>query len=159
MTEARAPRGHHERLERVQRVPRPLDEVFAFFEDARNLEAITPPFLRFRILTSPPITMSAGALIDYRLHLFGVPLRWRTRIESYEPGRSFVDVQIAGPYRLWRHLHEFTPVPGGTEIRDRVDYTLPFGPLGRLVHRAFVKRTLARIFDYRRDTIDRLFRP
>src|SRR5689334_16770332 len=110
------PRRHV--LERAQRVPRPRDEVFAFFEDARNLEAITPAFLRFRVTTPGPIAMAPGARIEYRLSLFGVPFRWRTEIVEYEPGVRFVDVQRAGPYRLWRHLHAFEDAPGGTLVRD-----------------------------------------
>lgn len=140
-------------LERVQIIPRPRAEVFAFFEDAHNLERITPPFLRFRVLTPPPIAMAEGTLIDYRLGLFGVPLRWRTRIESYVPGESFVDVQLRGPYRLWRHTHTFEDVPGGTKMTDRVEYEIPLGPLGAAARAIFVRRTLDRIFDYRRDVI------
>lgn len=146
-------------LERVQIVPRPRAEVFAFFEDAMNLERITPPFLRFRVLTPAPIAMAEGALIDYRLSLFGVPLRWRTRIESYVPGESFVDVQLRGPYRLWRHTHTFEDVPGGTKMTDRVEYEIPLGPLGAAARAIFVRRTLDRIFDYRRDVIAEIYGP
>ncbi len=146
-------------LERTQLVPRPREEVFAFFEDAANLERITPPALRFRIVTPEPIAMGQGTLIDYRLRLFGLPLRWRTLIERYEPPLRFVDLQLSGPYRLWRHLHEFEAVPGGTLMHDRVEYALPFGPLGRAAHAVAVRRTLAHIFDHRRDVIARLFPP
>jgi hypothetical protein len=145
------------RLERVQQIPRPLGEVFAFFSDATNLERITPGFLRFRILTPRPIPIAAGTLIDYELRLYGVPLRWRTRIESFEPGSSFSDVQLRGPYRRWVHRHEFREVPGGTQMRDVVDYELPFGPAGKLAHALFVRRSLERIFDHRRETIAALF--
>jgi hypothetical protein len=144
-------------LERVQRIDRPRDEVFAWFADARNLEAITPGFLRFRILTPTPIEMRAGARIDYALALCGVPLGWRTRITAWEPGARFVDEQERGPYALWRHVHAFADAPGGgTEVRDRVEYREPFGPLGRLAHAAFVARLLDRIFDHRADAIARL---
>jgi len=98
-------RVHH--LERWQRIPRRRDEVFAFFADASNLEAITPPFLHFRILSPLPIEMRPGARIDYALSLGGVPLMWRTRITEWEPGVIFVDEQETGPYRLWRHTHQF----------------------------------------------------
>ena len=135
-------------LERVQILPRPRDEVFAFFEDARNLEAITPPFLRFRVVTPGPITMRAGALIEYRLSLFGLPFGWKTEIEVYEPTRRFADRQLRGPYRVWRHTHTFEDVPGGTRMTDHVEYELPLGPLGDIAHALFVKRTVARIFDY-----------
>jgi ligand-binding SRPBCC domain-containing protein len=140
-------------LERSQHVPRPREEVFRFFADARNLEAITPAFLRFRIATAGPIAMEAGTLIVYRLSLFGLPFRWRTRIEAWEPGIRFVDVQLSGPYRLWRHQHTFEDAPGGTVMRDRVEYELPLGALGAVAHALFVRRALARIFDHRRSAI------
>ena len=144
-------------LERVQTIPRPLGDVFRFFADAFILEAITPPFLRFRVVTPPPIVMAAGTLIDYRLRLFGVPFRWRTRIDRFEPEAGFVDVQVRGPYRLWHHTHAFEALGAGTQMRDRVRYALPLGPLGRLAHAAVVRRTLETIFDYRRDRISELF--
>ncbi len=144
------------RLERTQRVERPLDAVFAFFADAANLEAITPRFLRFRILTPTPVEMRRGARIDYALSLFGVPTRWRTRITEWEPGVRFVDEQEAGPYAVWRHTHEFVPRGDATLVRDVVEYALPLGPLGALAHLLCVRRTLARIFDFRRDAMRRL---
>lgn len=147
------------RLERTQVVPRPLAEVFPFFADAANLERITPASLRFEILTPLPIEMRPGALIDYRIRTNGIPRRWRTLIEVYEPGRRFVDVQLRGPYELWRHLHEFEEAPGGTRILDRVEYALPFGPLGRLVHALFVRRMLEGIFDHRRKVLEEMFGP
>jgi hypothetical protein len=146
-------------LERTQRLPRPRHEVFDFFAAAANLQSITPAFLHFGILTPLPIRMRPGALIDYRLRLFGVPLRWRTRIDTFEPPSRFTDVQLRGPYRYWHHLHEFVEVSGGTEMIDRVTYALPFGPFGRLVHALFVQHTLRRIFDYRRDRLQELFAP
>ncbi|MCA9609296.1 MAG: SRPBCC family protein [Myxococcales bacterium] len=146
-----------QRLERVQRIARPRDEVFAFFERAENLERITPAFLRFSIVTPLPIEMREGATIDYRLSLFGVPLRWRTRIDRYEPRDSFVDMQVRGPYRLWRHTHTFEDVEGGTEMRDVVEYEVPFGPLGTLARWLFVSRTLERIFDHRAASIAEIF--
>jgi len=145
--------GRTFRLERTQVVARPRPDVFAFFADAFNLERITPAFLRFRITTPRPIEMKPGALIDFRLRLHGVPLRWRTRIETFEPERSFTDVQLAGPYRLWRHRHDFVDVAGGTEVRDVVDYEMPLGPIGGWARRLFVARSLDRIFDFRRRAI------
>ncbi len=136
-------------LERSQVVPRPRAEVFAFFAEPRNLEVITPGFLRFRILTPGDIPMAPGTIIDYRLSLFGVPFRWRTEIEAFEPLVRFVDVQVRGPYALWRHEHRFEDAPGGTLVRDRVEYALPLGPLGALARALFVRRSLARIFDQR----------
>jgi ligand-binding SRPBCC domain-containing protein len=140
-------------LERSQVVARPRSDVFAFFADARNLEAITPAFLHFEILPPIPQVIRPGTLIDYRLSLFGVPFRWRTRIEAVEPEARFVDVQVRGPYRLWHHSHSFEDVPGGTRVGDRVRYALPLGLLGEAAHPIFVKRTLDRIFDHRRDRI------
>ncbi|NJD09458.1 MAG: SRPBCC family protein [Gemmatimonadetes bacterium] len=148
------PRVH--RLERSQRIERPLEAVFAFFSNAANLEAITPRFLRFRILTPAPIEMRAGARIDYQLALFGVRLRWVTRITVWEPGRRFVDEQESGPYALWRHTHSFRADGTATIMSDVVEYALPFGPLGALVHALFVRRTVGRIFDYRSEVITRL---
>jgi hypothetical protein len=143
-------------LERVQLIPRPRGEVFAFFADARNLEDITPGFLHFEIVPPAPVAVRAGTLIDYRLALFGVRFRWRTRIEEWEPGRRFVDLQVRGPYALWHHAHAFEDADGGTRMTDRVSYRLPFGPLGELAHPVFVRRTLERIFDFRRDRIARI---
>ena len=143
-------------LEREQLVRGPVGEVFAFFSQARNLERITPPWLRFEVLTPDPIAMSAGTLIDYRLRVRGVPLRWVSRIEEWEHERAFVDRQLRGPYRLWHHRHEFVACGEGTVVRDRVRYALPLGRLGALAHAAFVRRDLERIFDYRRAAVRRL---
>lgn len=149
--------GRAHRLVRTQSIPRPRESVFAFFADASNLEEITPPFLRFRILTPTPVEMRAGARIDYALSLFRIPLRWRTRIALWEPGVRFVDEQESGPYTAWRHAHEFESDGETTLMRDVVDYSLPFGPLGSLAHVLFVERTLGRIFDFRREAIRRRF--
>jgi ligand-binding SRPBCC domain-containing protein len=139
------------RLERSQLLERPVADVFAFYSDAANLEAITPPFLRFRILTPTPIAMHAGTRIEYALSLHGMPVRWRTLITRWEPGVCFVDEQESGPYALWRHTHTFEPRGNSTLMRDVVEYREPFGPLGRLAHVLVVRRMLERIFDYRRD--------
>jgi ligand-binding SRPBCC domain-containing protein len=142
-----------QRLERISLIPRPRSEVFAFFSDARNLESITPPTLRFRITSSLPIEMCEGARIDYALRLFGVPIHWRTRITAWQPEERFIDEQERGPYALWRHLHEFEPLGSATRMRDVVDYALPLGPLGALAHGLWVKPTLERIFDYREKAV------
>jgi len=148
--------GRLQTLERVQRLPAPPGEVFPFFADAGNLEAITPPFLRFRILTPRPIPMHAGTLIEYRLRLHGVPVRWLTEIVDWEPGVRFVDRQVRGPYAVWHHTHTFTPDrSGGTVMRDTVRYALPGGPLGAVAHRLLVRRDLETIFDHRRAAIAR----
>jgi ligand-binding SRPBCC domain-containing protein len=142
-------------LAREQRLPGPPESVFPFFADAHNLEAITPPWLGFRVVTAQPIDMRPGALIEYRLRLHGLPLRWRTRIAVWDPPHRFVDVQLSGPYTLWHHTHDFEPDGdgGGTIMRDTVRYALPLGPLGELAHRALVRRDLAAIFDFREHAI------
>jgi len=134
---------------------RPLDEVFAFFADAGNLERITPPELRFRILTPLPIEMRSGARIDYRLSLYGVPFRWRTEIAVWEPPHCFVDVQLSGPYREWVHTHRFVADGEGTRMEDEVRYVLPLGRLG-LAGLPLVRRQLDRIFDFREARIREL---
>ena len=146
------------RLERTTFIPRKQEEVFAFFSEAGNLQRITPSFLDFEITTPQPIAMRAGTIIDYKMKLFGLPVRWRTLIKEFEAPTHFVDIQTKGPYRLWHHRHEFKAVPGGTEMRDQVDYELPFGPLGSLVRALFVRRTLEKIFDHRSAVIQDVFR-
>jgi len=131
-----------------------LDEVFEFFSDARNLGRLTPPWLSFEVLTPGPIEMSAGALIDYRLKWRGVPIRWRTEIEVWEPTRRFVDRQIRGPYRLWRHEHLFEEHRGGTMVEDKVAYSA-IG--GRLAHRLVVNRDVETIFNYRHEALSAIF--
>jgi ligand-binding SRPBCC domain-containing protein len=140
--------GHHT-IQREQRVQGDPETVFGFFADAGNLESITPPWLQFRIVTPRPIDMREGALIEYRLKLHGLPIRWLTRIDEWVPGQRFVDSQLHGPYALWHHTHEFEADGDGTIVRDTVRYALPLGPLGEIAHRAFVARDLKRIFDYR----------
>ena len=139
-------------LSREQFLDRPPAEVFPFFADARNLEAITPPMLGFRVMGEGPIEMRAGALIQYRLRLRGLPLDWLTRIDEWEPGARFVDSQLAGPYRLWHHEHSFEEREGGTLMRDVVHYALPAWPLGELA-RPIVRRDLEEIFDHRREAV------
>ncbi|MGI8428969.1 MAG: SRPBCC family protein [Solirubrobacteraceae bacterium] len=144
------------RLEREQVLDRPLDEVFQFFSQAHNLERITPSWLNFKVLSREPIEMHAGTVIEYRLRLYGVPFRWSSRIESWEPDHGFADRQVRGPYRLWHHRHEFAADGEGTVVRDHVEYALPFGVLGELAHAAFVRRDLRRIFDFRHRAASRL---
>jgi ligand-binding SRPBCC domain-containing protein len=148
-------------LKSEQRLPGTPAEVFPFFADARNLEAITPSWLSFRVTTPLPVEMRAGALIEYRLRLHGIPIAWLTRIEDWLPGVRFVDQQLAGPYRLWHHTHEFEPDgQGGTVMRDTVRYALPFWPLSEVAHALLVRRDLAEIFEFRRaEVARRLTRP
>ena len=149
--------AHTYLLERDQWLPRPVDEVFTFFSDARNLESITPGWLGFRIVTPAPIAMRAGAEIDYELSWRWFRLRWKTVIARWDPPGSFVDVQARGPYRLWEHTHTFRGENGGTRLSDSVRYELPLGMPGRLAHWIEVRRDLERIFDYRKAAIGRVF--
>ena len=127
----------------------PLDEVFAFFSKAENLGVITPPTLAFEKVDAPPAHMTEGLLIDYRIKLGPVPMRWRTRIEAWVEGQRFVDSQIRGPYRCWYHEHHFEAAGEQTVMTDRVWYAPPLGPLGRLTNRLFIAPMLRRIFGYR----------
>ena len=147
-------------LEREQLLPQPPGTVFPFFADAHNLERITPPFLRFRVLTPRPIAMAEGTLIEYHLRLHGLPIRWLTRIAVWEPPHRFVDEQLRGPYRLWRHEHTFEPDgSGGTLARDHVEYQIRGGEaLGAVANRLLVARDLERIFSYRAAELDKSFR-
>ena len=141
-------------LERSQRVEVPIEEAFAFYGDERNLEPLTPPWLHFEVTTPRPITMGAGTLLEYRLRLHGIPIHWRTRIDTWEAPIRFTDFQEKGPYKLWDHTHTFEPDgKSATIIHDRVRYAIPYGPLGSLAHALFVRRDLERIFDFRRDAV------
>ncbi|MFL6197455.1 MAG: SRPBCC family protein [Thermoanaerobaculia bacterium] len=136
------------------RVPRPLPEVFAFFADAANLQELTPPWLRFEILTPRPIEMRPGALIDYRIHLRFIPMKWCTRITVWEPPHRFVDEQLKGPYRMWLHEHTFEEEGDGTLVGDYVRYSVPFGALANWL---FVRRDVERIFAYREKRLGEIF--
>ena len=135
-------------LERSQVVPVDVDEAFAFYADAWNLEAITPPWLRFRILEAPR-ALERGSLLVYRLRLFGLPIRWSTEIVEWRPPFGFTDVQLTGPYRRWEHTHQLKRVDGGTEIRDHVVYRLPYEPFTGVLAPVTVRPWLTAIFDYR----------
>ena len=148
-------------LSRKLVIPRPIQETFRFFADAQNLQQITPDFLRFRIVTTMPVEMAQGTLLDYQIRLFGIPINWRTIIDNYDPPNKFVDRQLAGPYKLWHHTHLFKTIQTAdgvaTEMTDHVRYQLSFGPIGKLANVVFVSRTLERIFDYRNQEISRHF--
>lgn len=135
-------------------LPRPRAEVFEFFSNAGNLETLTPPWLRFSILTPQPIPMRKGALIDYKLRIHGIPVRWQTEITAWDPPARFVDEQRRGPYRVWIHEHTFEERDGGTLARDRVEYAAPGG---WLVERLFVRGDVERIFRFRQETMAKLF--
>ena len=134
-------------------VPASLTDTFAFFADAANLQRITPPWLHFSILTSMPVEMREGLEIAYRISLYGLPIPWQSRIDVWEPGVCFVDRQIVGPYRWWRHEHRFEVVPGGTRVMDHVDYAPRVGWFSG----ALVRRDLRRIFAYRHEVLWRQF--
>ena len=140
-------------LQREQRLRGTPEDVFGFFGDARNLEAITPPFLGFRVVTPDPIEMRVGTLIQYRLRLHGVPVNWLTTIQAWEPPHRFVDVQLRGPYALWHHTHDLRADGDGTIMRDTVRYAIGFGPLGDLAHRLLVRRDVEAIFAFRHEAV------
>jgi ligand-binding SRPBCC domain-containing protein len=133
---------------------RPRDNVFNYVSDAMNLEALTPPWLHFKILTPLPINIEKGTLIDYRLRIHGIPVRWRTEIVLWEPPFRFVDRQVRGPYRLWVHEHRFLETESGTSMIDTVEYDV-FG--GRLIERLFVRSDIDKVFAYRRHKVIELF--
>ena len=136
-------------------VAQPRSKVFEFFADAHEVETITPPWLYFSVRTPSPIEMQAGTLIDYRLRLHGLPIRWRSKISVWEPPCRFVDEQVRGPYAYWHHLHTFSELDGGTLVADTVHYAVPCSWIAH----PLVRRDLRNIFQYRCDTMKQLFRP
>lgn len=135
-------------------IPKPLEEVFPFFADARNLQEITPPWLNFRVVTPAPIEMKPGQMIDYQIRVRGLPMKWRSEITVWEPPYRFVDEQIRGPYKVWHHEHLFTERDGETICEDNVDYAVPGGAL---VNRFLVEPDVQRIFEYRRERMREIF--
>lgn len=143
-------------LHTQQWLPAPRPQVFEFFADAMQLEKLTPAWLHFHVLTPQPIAIRQGALIDYKLRLHGIPIRWQSEISVWEPTGRFVDRQVRGPYRLWHHEHCFSECDGGTLVVDHIDYRVPGG---RLVHWLLVEPDLRRIFEFRREKLSALFPP
>ena len=133
-----------------------LEETFAVFEDPYNLAKITPPWLNFRVLSQQKVQMRKVAEIEYVIRWLGLPIHWKTIILEYEPPFFFVDDQAKGPYTRWRHHHTFEPAQNGTRVLDRVEYALPFGPLGRLAHEAVVRRQLLGIFNFRQQELGKI---
>ena len=144
-------------LKKEQFIPRPLKEVFAFYERPENLARITPPWLGFRIVTPSPIVMRQGALFEYTIRVMGTRLRWISVISAYEPPFKFIDEQIKGPYAYWHHTHTFAEAKDGTMVGDEVRYALPFGPLGSLAQRIAVRRQLEKVFTYRAEVCKSIF--
>jgi ligand-binding SRPBCC domain-containing protein len=145
------------KLERTALVPAPLHEVFQFFSDPHNLPRITPKGMGFDITQMDELPIRPSFRIEYTVRVMGVPLKWVTIIPVYDPPHRFVDIQKKGPYRSWTHEHTFDEVDGQTLMRDRVQYELPFGILGRAVHALVVSRQLRDIFDYRARKIRKMF--
>lgn len=144
--------------EREVWIPAPIEEVFAFFSDAHNLEKLTPPYLKFNVLTPHPIKMQKGALIDYKLSLRGLPMTWKTEITDWVPGVMFADNQLKGPYKKWYHTHRFESKDGGTLMKDRIEYIIPGGFLEPLIY-PFVKKDVESIFDFRTKVMNEMFKP
>jgi ligand-binding SRPBCC domain-containing protein len=140
-----------------QQVPRPLPEVFAFFSRAENLEVLTPPWLNFKILDVVPVPIQPGTLINYSLRVHGIPLRWTSEMVEWEPPHRFVDVQLRGPYKLWRHEHRFEARDGGTLISDNITLALPLGVLGQIAYRLKVRSDVDEIFAFRKTKVATLF--
>ena len=140
-----------------QVIDRPVDDVFAFFSQAENLQRLTPEWLHFKILNIDPNPVRQGTLIRYRLRWRVFPIYWTTRITVWEPPHRFVDEQLRGPYRFWRHEHRFVSEGSGTRIHDEVRYLLPFGALGRMVHRMQVRNDVESIFAYRHSAVTSVF--
>ena len=138
-----------------------MAECWSFFSNPANLSEITPPALRFTVLSELPAQVHPGLMIRYRVSPFaGIPMTWLTEITQVQEPHYFVDEQRVGPYRIWHHEHFFRALGAGeTEVRDLVHYVPPFGILGGLLNRLIIARQLAQIFDYREEQLIRLFGP
>lgn len=150
-------KGLESRFSVVQFIPKPVEEVFSFFSKAENLEVLTPPWLNFHIVGKSTPEIEEKTLIDYRLKIHGIPVRWQSRIESWKPGIEFVDTQTRGPYAKWHHTHRFEKIPGGTLVFDDVIYQVPGGKLGSVFGESFVRKDIHKIFSYRMNKISEIF--
>jgi ligand-binding SRPBCC domain-containing protein len=144
-------------FDKTTKVPGDLKGVFLFFSKAENLQRITPPWLQFKILSPLPITIEQDTLIDYQIRLYGFPIRWRTKITSWEPPHRFVDTQIKGPYTLWIHEHRFEQTDGHVTIYDHIDYKIPGGIVSPILNKFFVKADIEKIFNHRQNVIQQIF--
>lgn len=140
-----------------QSLPAERSEVFPFFSNPANLKRITPDYLSFQLETEEPIDMREGQVLSYTLSLHGIPLSWTSRVEVWEPPERFVDVQVKGPYRSWRHEHVFHETNGGTKVIDNVEYDVPGWIFSPLIHWLFVRGDVEDIFRYRQDKMEELF--
>lgn len=140
-------------LHEIQKTPIRRDDVFEFFSNAANLQLLTPKHMDLEILTSLPIEMRSGTVIDYRIRILGIPLRWQSEIRHWDPPHSFSDVQTKGPYALWEHEHCFTQTETGTTIEDHVRYAMPYGLIGLIIHALFVRPQLKNLFRFRAERI------
>jgi hypothetical protein len=139
-------------------LPLPIDKVFSFFKEPKNLEQITPAYLNFKVLKQSSNEVTEGTKINYRLKLHGIPMWWQSKIVDWEPNQKFSDTQTRGPYNHWYHTHEFEEKEGGTLIRDHVKYKLPLGIPGDCIAGSWVQKDLENIFDYRRKKIEEIFK-
>lgn len=149
--------GRTWQLTMSQWLNQPREALFAFFADAHNLEKITPSLLSFKVITPGPITIAPGSLIDYKLKVRGLPIRWRTHIKTWDPPHRFIDEQRKGPYRRWHHTHTFIEEAGGTRCNDLVEYSPPGGPLAPLINQLVVQRDIEKIFAYRAKVLAEMF--
>lgn len=148
------PEGY--RFRQVQLIPRPIDDVFKFFSEEGNLERITPELLNFHVVGKSTDLVQEGTIIDYKLKVHGVPLKWKSVITNWNPPYRFVDHQESGPYKKWHHTHLFIPYGDETLIIDEVYFILPLGMIGKIFAGSFVTKDVSSIFDYRYRAIKEL---
>lgn len=139
-------------------IPARIETAFQFFSKPENLDRITPPWLHFQFLTPLPVELKSGTLLDYRLKLHGIPVKWQTQIVEWNPPFHFVDLQLRGPYKKWVHTHTFVEKDNGTVIEDNVLYAVPGFFLEPFINKYFVKPDINRIFEYRRKQLTEIFR-